>query len=646
MHMFYKIKKFIATSITHKLIFRLLVLIISIVIVMEGIFAISFREQGIRYALSKANTVASIVRDGLTSLMVMGVIKDRESYIKRLERVKGVTNIHIVRGEAVDKQFGPGLPTEQPIDNLEKLVLLTGKPIYKIYESPSKVLVRDIIPYKASNKGIVNCLQCHDVQSGQVLGAIDITLDVTDIRYKAFLVMLTTLLIFVGLFGALSYSIFRFSKPYIDMFNKLIKSFGLLQEGRFEEAKIIDSNILESNEMIDEAGKVVIFFNKMIDILHNALNSIHQKAFTLIGYDVMNSGNTIKDTDKIVTELANIYKFKKTIEKDSSKEDIYERLRLILEHYMSLDKFSLYEVNYDKMKLIFANSTDKSATAYKLWCKDDILKDNSCCRAYRTGADVDSDEFPNVCKCFIKEYNEFQKQEDSLEYYCIPIYLNGHVHNVLQIVYEHYMKDFVHMIIPYIKGYLDEAVPVMESKLLMEKLKEQSIRDQLTGFYNRRYIEEAIDPILNNAKRKGEAIGILILDIDHFKEVNDTYGHDVGDLVLKSVAQAIKESIRESDIPIRFGGEEFLVLLTNVKPGESENIAEKIRKKVENKVISLPNKTTLKKTISIGVSEIPTDTDKFWQAVKFGDVALYKAKESGRNKVVRYQKDMWQEEEY
>ncbi|MGC9144061.1 GGDEF domain-containing protein, partial [Hydrogenobaculum sp.] len=565
---------------------------------------------------------------------------DRESYIKRLERVKGITNIHIVRGEAVDKQFGPGLPTEQPRDNLEKLVLLTGKPVYKIYESPSKVLVRDIIPYKASNKGIVNCLQCHEVQNGQVLGAIDITLDATDIRYKAFLVMLTTLLIFVGLFGAISYSIFRFSKPYIDMFNKLIKNFGLLQEGRFEEAKISDVGILENNELLDEAGKLVIFFNKMVDILHNALNSIHQKAFILIGYDVMNSGNTIKDTDKIVTELANIYKFKKTIEKDRSKEDIYERLRLILEHYMSLDKFSLYEVNYDKMKLIFANGTDK------LWCKDDILKDNSCCRAYRTGADVDSDEFPNVCKCFIKEYNEFQKQEDSLEYYCIPIYLNGHVHNVLQIVYEHYMKDFVQMMIPYIKGYLDEAIPVMESKLLMEKLKEQSIKDQLTGFYNRRYIEEAIDPILSNAKRKGETIGILILDIDHFKEVNDTYGHDVGDLVLKSVAQAIKESIRESDIPIRFGGEEFLVLLTNIKPGESEHIAEKIRKNVENKVISLPNKTTLKKTISIGVSEIPTDTDKFWQAVKFADVALYKAKESGRNKVVRYQKDMWQEEEY
>jgi FOG: GGDEF domain len=117
-------------------------------------------------------------------------------------------------------------------------------------------------------------------------------------------------------------------------------------------------------------------------------------------------------------------------------------------------------------------------------------------------------------------------------------------------------------------------------------------------------------------------------------------------MVLKTVAQTIKESIRESDIPIRFGGEEFLVLLTNVKPGDSESVAEKIRKNMEKRVIKLPNNTTIKRTISIGVSEIPTDADKFWQAVKFADVALYKAKESGRNKVVRYQKDMWQENEY
>jgi len=643
--MFYKIRRFIKASITRKLIARLLILMMSAVIVMEGIFAISFREQGISYALSKANVVAGLVRDGLTSLMVMGVIKDRDSYIKRLQNIKGIEKVHIVRGEAVDRQFGPGLPTEQPYDNLEKLVLLTGKPIHKIYENPSQVLVRDIIPYKASNKGIVNCLQCHDVKNGEVLGAVDITLNVTNIRYQAFSVMLTTILIFLGLFGAISYSIFRFSKPYIDTFNDLINSFGLLQDGKFKEAKI--ENHITNDDITDEAGRVVIFFNKMLEVLQNTLHSIHQKAFSLIGYDVMNSGNVLKDTDKIVTELANIYKFKTTIEKDATKEDIYERLRFILQNYMSLDKFSLYEINYDKIKPIFIEGVSESQeNATHAWCKDDIFKDSSCCRACRTGTDVDSQEFPNICRCFIKDYTEFQKQETDLEYYCIPIYLNGHIHNILQIVYENYMKDFVHMMIPYIKGYIDEAVPVMESKLLMERLKEQSIKDQLTGFYNRRYIEETIEPILQNAKRKGETIGLLMLDIDHFKEINDTYGHDLGDLVLRSVSQAIKESIRSSDIPIRFGGEEFMVLLTNVKPEESVNIAEKIRKAVESKTIVAPNGSTIKRTISIGVAEIPKDTERFWQAVKFADVALYKAKESGRNRVVRYTKGMWQDEEY
>lgn len=629
------------SSITKKLITRLAILLLATAMAIEAVFAISFREQGVKFALSKANTVAYLVRDGLTSLMVMGVIKDRVSYLQRLEHIKGVESIHIARGPVVDAQFGPGLPIEQPRDNLEKLVLLTGRSVYKVYETPSKVLIRDIIPYKASSNGIVNCLQCHDAKDGQVLGAVDITLNVTDIRYKAFIVIIFTFFIFMGLSGVIFYLMYRFSKPYIKEFNDLINSFSLAQEGRFEEAKIDKQVSDEENN--DEAGKVISFFNKMIDILNATLKDIYEKTLTLIGYDILRTGNFIKDTDKIVVELSNIYKFKTTIEKDASLEDIYNRLYMILKYYMSLERFSLYEVTYDKMKLIFAEGLEEGQN---LWCKDDILKDNSCCRSFRTGADVDDLEFPNICSCFIKPRDSFNKSDDTLEYYCIPVYLNGQVHNVLQIVYEHYMEEFIKMMIPYIKGYLNEASPVMESKILMQKLKERSVRDQLTGFYNRRYIEEAIEPILNNAKRRETTIGLLMLDVDHFKEINDTYGHDVGDLVLKNVAQAIKESIRESDIPIRFGGEEFMVLLTDIKSDDAMLVAEKIRKNVESKTIPLPNGTVIKRTISIGVVEIPKDTEKFWQAVKFADVALYKAKESGRNRVIRYQKDMWTEEEY
>lgn len=635
------IKKLLETSIARKLMFRLFMLLLSAAIIIEAVFAISFREQGIKYALSKADTTAYLVRDGLTSLMVMGVIQYRDSYIKRLEHIKDIERIRVVRGAAVDRQFGPGLPIEQPKGKLENIVLSTGEPIHKVYETPSIVLIRDIIPYKASNTGIINCLQCHQVRNGEVLGAIDITLNITYIRYKAIMVMLFTFLIFIFLFGVLFYSIYRFSKPYINEFGELINSFTLLQEGRLEEAKI---NKKIAEEHADEAGKVIVFFNKMVDVMENTLKDIYEKTLTLIGYDVMKSGNFIKDTDKIVTELTNIYKFKTTIEKDNSKDDIYKRLYMILYHYMSLDKFSFYEINYDKMNPIFVEGADQNEN--NLWCKNQILRDNSCCRAFRTGSDVDSQGFPDVCDCFIKEIKGFNKDENTLEYYCIPIYLNGQVHNVLQIVYENYMEEFIRMMIPYIKGYIDEAIPVMESKLLMEKLKEQSIRDQLTGFYNRRYIEDSIEQILNTAKRRGSTTAILMLDIDHFKEINDTYGHDVGDMVLKNISKAIKESIRESDIAIRFGGEEFMVILIDVKPDDAILVAEKIRKNVESRIIVLPNGNSIKRTISIGITEIPTDTEKFWQAVKFADVALYKAKETGRNKVIRYKKEMWQEEEY
>lgn len=115
--------------------------------------------------------------------------------------------------------------------------------------------------------------------------------------------------------------------------------------------------------------------------------------------------------------------------------------------------------------------------------------------------------------------------------------------------------------------------------------------------------------------------------------------------MLKEVANIIKNTIREADLAIRYGGEEFMVLLMDVNPEKAAEIAEKIRKRVENKVIAIGS-ITLRKTVSIGVSVFPVDSEHFWQCIKFADVALYKAKEEGRNKVVRFEKDMWQSEEY
>jgi two-component system cell cycle response regulator len=138
-----------------------------------------------------------------------------------------------------------------------------------------------------------------------------------------------------------------------------------------------------------------------------------------------------------------------------------------------------------------------------------------------------------------------------------------------------------------------------------------------------------------------------MIDMDHFKEVNDTYGHKNGDLVLQTLAEIIKKSIRKSDIAVRYGGEEFLIILQNIKDiNDAINVAEKIRKNVENTEIELDSGKIIKKTISVGVSVYPDQCKKGWECIKFADIALYEAKKNGRNKVVLFNKNFQEYKNY
>lgn len=143
------------------------------------------------------------------------------------------------------------------------------------------------------------------------------------------------------------------------------------------------------------------------------------------------------------------------------------------------------------------------------------------------------------------------------------------------------------------------------------------------------------------AIRKNRTMGFLMTDIDFFKLVNDEYGHQAGDQILKQVATVIRSQIRDSDLLIRYGGEEFLIILMESEPKTTEEIAEKIRLTVEQHRFTLPDGVIINKTMSIGVADFPKDVDTMFQAIKFADVALYEAKQAGRNKVVRFKIEMW-----
>ncbi|MFW5447264.1 MAG: GGDEF domain-containing protein [Methylophagaceae bacterium] len=160
-------------------------------------------------------------------------------------------------------------------------------------------------------------------------------------------------------------------------------------------------------------------------------------------------------------------------------------------------------------------------------------------------------------------------------------------------------------------------------------LKEQSITDNLTGLYNRSLLQNSIENAINQSQRSNTPMAILMLDIDQFKKINDQFGHDIGDSVLKSTGEFLADFFRSSDIVFRIGGEEFLAIIYNTDNASSLKVAEKLRQEFELLPL-IPNHTV---TISIGVSNLQPNMDwKEW--MKHGDENLYKAKSNGRNQVV------------
>ncbi len=180
----------------------------------------------------------------------------------------------------------------------------------------------------------------------------------------------------------------------------------------------------------------------------------------------------------------------------------------------------------------------------------------------------------------------------------------------------------------------------LENVITQEKLKQVSLTDPLTGIGNRRHLEEQLLKELSLARRHSSALSCLFIDIDKFKLINDRLGHPAGDEVLKGLALRIRNELRNYDIPARFGGEEFVLILPNTEAHDAKTIAERIRLSAASKAFALPDKEFCDVTISIGgftVSDIQSGqslADLAHFILSQADLALYEAKESGRNRVI------------
>jgi diguanylate cyclase (GGDEF)-like protein/PAS domain S-box-containing protein len=176
---------------------------------------------------------------------------------------------------------------------------------------------------------------------------------------------------------------------------------------------------------------------------------------------------------------------------------------------------------------------------------------------------------------------------------------------------------------------------LIEIGLLQSKLREQAIRDPLTNLFNRRYLEETLDRELSRASREKYPVCVIMMDIDHFKRINDTYGHEAGDLVLKSIAYTLSEQSRRGDFACRFGGEEFVVAMPNIAMDVAYERAEMLRQLLTGLRVAF-GYYNLSVTISMGIACYPENGQTRETILRAADQAMYAAKEAGRDHILSY----------
>ena len=225
--------------------------------------------------------------------------------------------------------------------------------------------------------------------------------------------------------------------------------------------------------------------------------------------------------------------------------------------------------------------------------------------------------------------------EDAPSYVCMPVQGQGQVLGLLHVALEVSSRSMrpARDAEQRLRAMTDRVGPALAKLKLRDALREMALRDGLTGLYNRRYLEDALNRELHRAERSRTSLAVVMIDIDQFKHFNDKYGHDAGDFVLSAVARAITKSIRLSDIACRYGGEELAVVLCEANLETALERAEQLRLAIRNTHLTHLGQTLPAPTASFGVAVYPANGTKPADLLKAADQALYRAKQEGRDRV-------------
>src|SRR5258705_5425072 len=214
---------------------------------------------------------------------------------------------------------------------------------------------------------------------------------------------------------------------------------------------------------------------------------------------------------------------------------------------------------------------------------------------------------------------------------CLPMVAHGEIMALLHVRHDNENEGVRNIIASSAKAVTEQLSLILANLRLRETLRNQSIRDPQTGLFNRRYMEDSLDRELNRAERSGKSLVVAMLDLDHFKNLNDRFGHSAGDAVLQEWSNLLKSKFRGSDIVCRYGGEEFVIILPEIALDNAHQRLVQLKDDLERIVVHLDGQSIGHVTVSIGIAHFPVHGRTNHDLLHTADRALYQAQEFGRH---------------
>lgn len=323
-------------------------------------------------------------------------------------------------------------------------------------------------------------------------------------------------------------------------------------------------------------------------------------------------------------EIASLNQFSEAVTQCTSEVEAYDLLLHSLRERFHPRQVIIFQLKQTENFLEAVATLVPLPKELRAW---PVIEEPHNCKAVRTGRAFTVNNVRSEPLCPSK----FALPTEG-SYYCGPLIAGGIIIGSVRMETE---RDFWN---PdrrrLVESYLSGAATALSNLRLLTRMKEQANIDILTGLYNRRFLEDYARKLFAIARRREQPLGVLMLDLDHFKNFNDVYGHEMGDRILRHFAKTVTSSMRETNLAARFGGEEFVVVLPDTNTISGVLVAERIRKAVLSMVVPSESEKPLPQlTVSIGVAAFPEHGQNWEEVIKASDRAMYDSKRAGRNRV-------------